>query len=57
MRKPTFSMSENEDADQLRSNRAIFRSSSLGGGGGGRGLATKIVGPELGMIDPITHSA
>ena len=34
MRKPTCSnvAYENEDADQLRGNRATFRSASLGGG-------------------------
>ena len=29
MRKHTFSMYDNEDADQLRGNRATFRSASL----------------------------
>ena len=38
MRKPTFSIYENEDEDQLRGNRATFRSASLGGGGGGVSL-------------------
>ena len=49
MRKPTFSMYKNEDADQLLGNRATFRSASLG-------LQRESV-PELGMIDPIIRSA
>ena len=40
MRKHTFSMYENEDADQLRGNRATFRSACLF-----FFFATKIDGP------------
>ena len=45
MRKPTFSMYKNEDADQLLANHTTFRSASLW-------LQRESV-PELGMIDPI----
>ena len=50
MSKPTFNMYENKDADQLRGNRATFRSASLGL------FPTKIVGNELGMLDPIIRT-
>ena len=42
MRKPTFSMYKNEDADQRHGNRATFRSASLCFF---FSFATKIVGP------------